>query len=456
MPHPLVVMLLLVGVALVLTQYMGAGRFERVGRLVVDGSFHAIPKAVDLPALLSLQPAPAASAARAYPATLGSAALAIPAGMVRAAPLLVMVLFAGGMFGVLQKTDCLDAAIGRLVAGRRGRESLATAALMGAVACGATFLGLMSEYLGVLVLVRGLLERLGRGPLFATAAVVLAAKVGFLASVTNPLPLLIAQPLVGRDLASGAGLRLLAFLLFLLPAVAWVLYSPWTRAARATPVAPLPAAPLGWRHGAVLWLLAAGVVLLVVGTAHWHWGYTAIAAFYAALAAVLALPARMDARGACEAFVGGMQAMALPVLLIGMARAVQILLEDSRVLDRAILDLAALAQGRTAVTAALGIALSVALLGLLLPSTSGKAALALPVLAPAAQLAGVPADSVVFAFLMGNGLTNMLTPTSGLLLAFLAAGGVRYADWLRFVAPVFLVFVLVAMALLAASVRMAG
>ena len=75
------------------------------------------------------------------------------------------------------------------------------------------------------------------------------------------------------------------------------------------------------------------------------------------------------------------------------------------------------------------------MLTVLIPSTSAKAALSMPILAPIAQLNGVTGQTTVLAFLLGNGLMNMLSPTSGMLLAYLATGQVPYTTWARFVLP---------------------
>jgi uncharacterized ion transporter superfamily protein YfcC len=77
-------------------------------------------------------------------------------------------------------------------------------------------------------------------------------------------------------------------------------------------------------------------------------------------------------------------------------------------------------------------------LTLLIPSTSAKAALSIPVLGPIAASAGVSGQATVLAFLLGNGLVNMLAPTSGMLLAYLAAAGIPYNHWFRFALPLFL------------------
>jgi uncharacterized ion transporter superfamily protein YfcC len=88
------------------------------------------------------------------------------------------------------------------------------------------------------------------------------------------------------------------------------------------------------------------------------------------------------------------------------------------------------------------------LLDVLIHSTSSKAAISLPILAPIAHLAGVSGQATVTALVMGGGLTNMVTPTNGLLLAFLAASRVSYLQWLRFIAPLFVVLSIVGVAAL--------
>ena len=85
-------------------------------------------------------------------------------------------------------------------------------------------------------------------------------------------------------------------------------------------------------------------------------------------------------------------------------------------------------------------------------STSGQAAVTMPILAPLAQLADVGPQTTVIAFLFGNGITNMLTPTSGTLLAYLAAGRIDWLDWAKFIAPLWAGFIVIACLLLGVSV----
>jgi uncharacterized ion transporter superfamily protein YfcC len=86
----------------------------------------------------------------------------------------------------------------------------------------------------------------------------------------------------------------------------------------------------------------------------------------------------------------------------------------------------------------------------LIPSTSAKAAISMPILWPIAQLNGLNGQTTVLAYLIGNGLTNMVTPTSGMLLAYLGTGRVPYATWMRFILPLWLT--LLVSSLIAAAV----
>ena len=74
-------------------------------------------------------------------------------------------------------------------------------------------------------------------------------------------------------------------------------------------------------------------------------------------------------------------------------------------------------------------------------SKTVQEAVTLPILVPVGHQLGVSAQTTVSAFLFGNGLSNMITPTSGMLLAYLATARVNYLSWFRFIFPLVLLFV---------------
>jgi uncharacterized ion transporter superfamily protein YfcC len=91
-------------------------------------------------------------------------------------------------------------------------------------------------------------------------------------------------------------------------------------------------------------------------------------------------------------------------------------------------------------------------LSFLIPSSSGLATVAMPIMAPLASFAGVPEFLVVTAYQTGNGLINLITPTSAVVMGGLAIARVGYGTWLRFVWPMLLVLAVLSMVVLTAGV----
>jgi uncharacterized ion transporter superfamily protein YfcC len=134
--------------------------------------------------------------------------------------------------------------------------------------------------------------------------------------------------------------------------------------------------------------------------------------------------------------------MMLAAILVGLAAAVEIVLRQGMVLDTIVAGLTRTVEGRSPVIVAIIMMFVQMIIDVFIPSTSGKAAITMPILGPIGHLAGVSGQVTVQAFLFGNGLMNTLTPTSGMLLAYLAAGGVSYGRWIRFVAPLAIALVI--------------
>ena len=447
MPHPIVMMVLIIAAAVLLSWLIPSGQFDRAANgHVVPGTYHEIPKQFSLEALLwPHHSTPSA----AYPGDIASLATSIPIGMTQSAGLIFMIMFLGGMFGVLRASGALDAGMVRLVAATRGNVYLLAPLLMIALSAGSTFLGLISEYLVLIPMMLVLAEKLRLGPLFAVALVAIPAKLGYLASVTNPLPLVIAQPIVGVPVFSGATFRLVLWIVFLGLGIAYLLYN--VRRSGFTPSGDEHVSePLSARHTAILAAIGLGIIAIVYGAGNLHWGNPQLAAFYIALAALIALIGGMTAEHAAESFVDGMKGMMLAALLVGLAGAVEVVLRNALVLDTIINDLSALAQHGSAVVVAQVLVGIEIILDVLIPSTSAKAAISMPILWPIAQLSGLNGQTTVLAYLIGNGLTNMVTPTSGMLLAYLSTGRVPYATWMRFILPLWLA--LLVLSLIAASV----
>ncbi len=442
--HPVLVMLAMLLVTVVLTHLIPAGKFNHHGGVAIPGSYHLISKVNGLPALLApIAPSESDSPARA--AGLVALFTAISAGMTKSASLIFMVMFVGGMFGVLRATGAIDAGVDRLLHLISGNVYLLTTGLMLLLACGATFLGFISEYLVIIPLLLGMGQRLRLPNLFAPAVVVVSSMIGWTASVTNPLALSVAQPLAGVPIFSGFLPRLAIFAVMFGLGLAYVLL--YLR--RLPKVDHIPMATrLTVRQGGVLLAVVLGGTALLTGTGLWSWESPELAAAFIAFGVLLALVGGLRPGAAADAFIEGMQGMLVAGLMLGLASSMEIMLKSSQVVDSVVQGFAGLIQGHTPHVVAEGMMAGQMAFGLLIHSAMPKAAISMPILTPIAHLSGVSGQQTVTALLVGTGVINMISPTNGLLLAFLAISKVGYAEWVRFIAPLFAVFCVVGFAAL--------
>jgi uncharacterized ion transporter superfamily protein YfcC len=150
---------------------------------------------------------------------------------------------------------------------------------------------------------------------------------------------------------------------------------------------------------------------------------------------VAGLVGRLGVEGTVEAYIDGFRAMAFAGLLIGFARAIFVVLDDGRVIDTIVFALVTPLEGLPVALAAFGMMGAHVLIHFPVPSVSGQAVLTMPVLVPMSDILGLSRQVTVLAYQYGAGLTDLVTPTNGALMAVLIAAEVRYERWLRFVLP---------------------
>jgi len=448
--NPIIILLGILMFAMCMTYFIDSGRYDRTGSVVIPNTYTVIEKDVSLDSLIIQKQS--SSPNISYPVSITGTLMSIPEGLERGAGLIFMVLIIGGLFGILTKAGTIDLGLERLLSLVNGNIYLLVITLMTVLSAGSTFLGLASEYLLVIPLMVAMAKRLGMSHIIGFAIVCVSVKAGYIASVTNPLPLTIAQPLLGLQIFSGASIRFLYYLVFLFVGISFVLIMINKEGFNHKVKISFAANKLSIRHTILLSVLAIGIGILVYASNQWHWKHHALSAYYIGLSILLAIISGLGANGAANAFVAGMKKVLMASFLIGVATAVAVTLEKGMILDTIVYSLMQIIDDKGATVSALGMFCSQLLLDFLIPSTSGQAAVSMPILGPIGQLSGVPSQTTVLAFLFGNGITNMLTPTSGTLLAYLATAKVSWTQWAKFIFPLWLTYILIAMFLLVISV----
>ncbi|WP_324187397.1 YfcC family protein [Vibrio hibernica] len=450
--NPVIILLLVVLAAVLMTYFLDSGKFERNGKLIVPGTYQVLEKSVSPVNLINIYPQKEA----AHAVSLLDALVSIPEAINKQSGMIFMVLFIGGMFGVLNKVGAIETGLERMLSATKGNVYILVPAMMIIFSMGSTFMGMAKEYLLIIPMVVAMANRMGMSSLIGLAIVAIPVKVGYLASITNPYALSIAQPLVGVPVFSGMGMRIFVYVVLMIIGILYVLRSIKKEAKNSTIEMSWDSTKLPTRHTWVLLTLAVGIGFLVYASQTWHWKYNELSAYYLSLGILFAIVGGLTANETVDAFVSGMKKVLIAGVLIGLATAVAILLSKGQILDTIIHSLASVVGENNSNLAAYGMFFSQLLIDVAIPSTSGQAAVTMPILGPLGQLAGVDPQTTVLAFLMGNGATNIITPTSSGLLIFLATAQVGWGQWARYIFPFFLIIILCAMAFLSLSLAVYG
>jgi uncharacterized ion transporter superfamily protein YfcC len=187
----------------------------------------------------------------------------------------------------------------------------------------------------------------------------------------------------------------------------------------------------------VLVLVLATFGVFIYGIMELGWDFDQMSALFFAMGVLAGLIGGLGAGGTAQAFVTGFMSMAYAAMLIGFARAIFVVLDEGRIIDTIVHALVTPLQTLPVVMSALGMLIVQVAVHGPVPSVSGQAVLTMPVLVPMSDLIGLSRQVVVLAYQYGAGLTELLTPTNGALMAVTAAAGVKYGDWLAFAVPLF-------------------
>lgn len=194
----------------------------------------------------------------------------------------------------------------------------------------------------------------------------------------------------------------------------------------------------------VLLIFGLGMLLLVFGVFKYGWYITEIAAIFLAIGILSGLVAGTSLDDIAKQFIAGAKDMATGALVVGLARGILIIMEGSMIIDTIVYSLAAVITSLPKVISAIGMLLVQSFLNLIIPSGSGLAATTMPIMSPLSDVIGLTRQTAVLAYQFGDGITNSIVPTSGVLLANLSIAKIKYEEWFKFVGPLMILWTLMA------------
>ena len=356
-------------------------------------------------------------------------------GFVKQSGIIIFILIVGGSFWLLNSTGAISVGIGRFIrsVGRYHKVVLVAITLLFSLA-GAIF-GMSEETIPFVGIVVPLVVSMGYDAFLGMLIVYVAANVGFSSAFLNPFTVGIAQEMAELPLFSGMEYRLICWALLTLLLILFVLFyaksvykAPQTAAEQQTFAAPQP---MSAAQKIILLILFATIVLLVVGVTLWGWYMAEISGLFLAMGIVSGIVAGYDSGRISSEMIAGAKDILSSALVVGLASGIIVILQEGRIIDSILNSLQAAlnnAGGEWSLSAMYGIQ---ALINTIIPSATAKAAITIPIMAPFSDMVGVSRQAMVLAFQFGDGFTNMITPTSGVLIASLSMARISYSDWVR-------------------------
>ena len=207
-------------------------------------------------------------------------------------------------------------------------------------------------------------------------------------------------------------------------------------------------------HYFVLTLLFATVYFLVIGVLGYDWYIMEIASLFLVLGIASGLSVDKSASDIAKLFLEGMGDILSAAVIVGLAGGIVIILQDGGIIDTILYGLSKSMSNMGKIASAEIMYGIQTLINIVIPSGSAKAAITMPIMAPFSDLIGISRQATVVAFQFGDGFTNMITPTSGVLMAALGVARIPWEKWVRFIWKFILVLVVIGALLLIPTVTM--
>lgn len=388
-------------------------------------------------------------------------------GIQEAIEVVAFILIVGGSFQVITKTGAITSGMGRVVRRFKNKDILIIPIAMVLFALGGTSFGMAEETLPFFAIFMPIMMAMGFDSMTAFMVVFVGARTGYIASTINPFNVLIAQGILGIQGNPQLWLRMIAWVVLTAVAITWVVL--YARRVKKNPESSITFeddiakkvefaadesaldAEFTGRQKGVLAVFIAGMCLIIWGLVTQGWYMNKISAVFLAMGLLAGVIAGFSQDVIAQEFVAGIADFAFSAIVVGLARGILVIASDGMIIDTI---LNALATGLGGIPAVLFTTLLYAvenLLAILVPSSSGLAALTAPIFGPLTELMGLNPEAAVWALSMGSATMSLICPTSAILVAGLGVCKIKLGQWWKTVWKFFLVVSLINIVFVAIS-----
>ncbi|MDF2158276.1 Na+/H+ antiporter NhaC family protein [Algoriphagus sp. CAU 1675] len=416
-PHPLIILLIFIILSGIGTYLISPGQYERsfdpiTGKeVVLQGTFETVEN---------------------EPLGISDIALAIPEGIIMGADIMVLILLIGGAFYVIEKTGALQLGIEALIYRFKGNSTLLLGLLSVAFSIAGATIAMQEEIIAMVPILMLLSSKLNYDKRSIIALTLGSSLIGQGFSPINPFNALLAQKLVELDINEGLAFRMIFFVIAL---IIWTAIFIKKGKSQTEDTLPKDFKPnrIDWRSGTILFLCLGGIVFMGYGITQHEWGFNEMSAFFFVVGISCGLLGGLGINGTAKTYTEGFGEMIFAGVIVGLARSIYLILEKGMIIDSIIHGLFTPLEALPAQLAVIGLYLTQAILHLPVPSTSGQAVLTMPLAAPLTDLLGMSRQITVLTYQYAASIMDVTVPTNGGMMAIIAAAGVKYNDWIRYI-----------------------
>ena len=379
--------------------------------------------------------------------------------------IILFVFLLGGCIGVLNYMGALNSAVAALSRLTKGREYLLIIILSLLMVIGGTTFGLGEETIALYPILMPVFIAAGYDAMTCIAVIFVGASVGTMYSTVNPFAIGVATKAAGIAMSEQMSWRFIALIVGAVMAVAYIMvYAHKVRLDPSKSVCYDMKGKIEERWGqqgnsiefttqmkVSLAVFGLSFVVLVWGIVAQQWWFDYMTAVFLACSIILAFTSGLEEEVFFDKYIGGCGDLMSVALVVGVARAVNILLENGFISDSILNFFSGAVTGMSPILFIIVMLLVYVVLGFFINSSSGLAVLSVPIMAPLGDAVGVSRASIIAAYNYGQGLISYVTPT-GLILASLAMVDVPFSRWIKFINPLLVATIALNALLLVAQV----
>lgn len=367
-------------------------------------------------------------------------------GIQAAVDVVAFILIVGGSFQILTKTNAITAGMQALIRKLKDKDILIIPITMALFSLGGSTIGMSEETLPFFAIFVPIMLSMGFDSMTAFLIVFVGASIGYMASTINPFNVLIAQGIIGIQGNPQLWLRGIAWVIMTVAAIVWTMM--YARKVRANPESSAvyesdlekrdevmaevsEAEEFTDRQKIILGIFVLGLAAIIWGLIVQGWYMDEISGVFFVMAIVSGIVAGMDEREIATEFVNGLADFAYSAVVVGFARAILLLMQDGMIIDTILNALANTLAGAPAIVYVAAMFAALMILAFFVPSSSGLAALTMPILGPLTELMGMNPEAAVTALTFASKIVTMVNPLSAITVAGLAICGVKLNEWYR-------------------------